>query len=587
MRKIIKSILHLFRIETRKTLRLKAVFIITGIVSTAWFLIRVIPKPQRAAYPCMRVAAPVMSSFVLWSLSVLAMMESWRKARLNFIRSKYLYTSLFGLAFVLVLISFVYQNSGKINAMFVEVSVQSNDPVGTGKGIYPGRVAWVYNLNAAKWTGTGNYWAANVNPQVEYNRSFTSGINTLSGGVNDTDSWDKLFKWFNYNHDRPGTGYQVGDKVAIKINQNNAAASAADIGNTSNANPQSCVACVQSLVNAGVPQNEIWLGDPSRAVTDNIFNAIHDAFPDVHVVDYFGNNGRETTTTIDSVFPNDDVYPNQSACFYNARYIINMPLLKGHNGQGITFGSKNFYGINGIKPVWSDNEGKHPSISALTNYLTNANFGGKTILWAMDAMYPNKNLDGTPDSKWTDAPFNGRPASSFIMSLDGVAEESVSLDFFFQHYADEINANGGLSNAEGYLINAAEANAGVHEHWNNNLDRKYTKNLNPSASVGIELVYVPINTTDIQYASADLDAREIKIYSSGDGYIHLSISDISNISKFKLELFTLQGASLLSETINPENNTIYVGQLPFGVYLYKLNYQNMTKSGKIMISKIN
>jgi hypothetical protein len=38
----------------------KILFIIMGVASTLWFLIRVIPKPQRAAYPCMRAAAPVM-----------------------------------------------------------------------------------------------------------------------------------------------------------------------------------------------------------------------------------------------------------------------------------------------------------------------------------------------------------------------------------------------------------------------------------------------------------------------------------------------------------------------------------------------
>jgi hypothetical protein len=29
-----------------------------GFGSLLWFLVRVIPKPGRAAYPCMRVAAP-------------------------------------------------------------------------------------------------------------------------------------------------------------------------------------------------------------------------------------------------------------------------------------------------------------------------------------------------------------------------------------------------------------------------------------------------------------------------------------------------------------------------------------------------
>gem|GEM_PF-2523157 len=48
----------------------KLVFIILGIGSTIWFLIRVIPKPSRAGYPCMRAAAPIMSGFVIYLLAL-------------------------------------------------------------------------------------------------------------------------------------------------------------------------------------------------------------------------------------------------------------------------------------------------------------------------------------------------------------------------------------------------------------------------------------------------------------------------------------------------------------------------------------
>ena len=38
-------------------------FPITGLLAFIWFLIRVIPKPSRAAYPCQRVAFPLASGF--------------------------------------------------------------------------------------------------------------------------------------------------------------------------------------------------------------------------------------------------------------------------------------------------------------------------------------------------------------------------------------------------------------------------------------------------------------------------------------------------------------------------------------------
>jgi hypothetical protein len=42
-------------------------FPILGLFSLIWFLIRVIPKPSRATYPCQRFAAPFAGGFVVSS----------------------------------------------------------------------------------------------------------------------------------------------------------------------------------------------------------------------------------------------------------------------------------------------------------------------------------------------------------------------------------------------------------------------------------------------------------------------------------------------------------------------------------------
>ena len=52
-----------------------------GLASLLWFLVRVIPKPSRAAYPCQRIAFPVASSFVVWVLALAGSAFAWRKAR--------------------------------------------------------------------------------------------------------------------------------------------------------------------------------------------------------------------------------------------------------------------------------------------------------------------------------------------------------------------------------------------------------------------------------------------------------------------------------------------------------------------------
>ena len=46
-----------------------------------WFLIRVIPNPARAAYPCQQAAFPALSAFVLWLIGVKASLIGWFVAR--------------------------------------------------------------------------------------------------------------------------------------------------------------------------------------------------------------------------------------------------------------------------------------------------------------------------------------------------------------------------------------------------------------------------------------------------------------------------------------------------------------------------
>ena len=54
---------------------------IVGLSALVWCLIRVIPKPTRATYPCQRVAFPLASSFVVWLSGALASAAAYRKAK--------------------------------------------------------------------------------------------------------------------------------------------------------------------------------------------------------------------------------------------------------------------------------------------------------------------------------------------------------------------------------------------------------------------------------------------------------------------------------------------------------------------------
>lgn len=90
-----KSFIRSFHEKMGKKIQIKGkstrlFFILLGIASTIWFLIHVIPKPQRASYPCMRTAAPIMSGFVIYILSLSGSMILFKNAYNKIRNARYL-----------------------------------------------------------------------------------------------------------------------------------------------------------------------------------------------------------------------------------------------------------------------------------------------------------------------------------------------------------------------------------------------------------------------------------------------------------------------------------------------------------------
>src|SRR5450759_2337606 len=131
----------------------KIVFITLGISSTLWFLIRVIPKPQRATYPCMRAAAPLMSSFAIYLLTVLGSACAFRKAGKSFDRGRYIATAMFLVVAVVCSVLFFGNEREELYARAIHVpKIETNQPIGVERGIFPGREVWVcilYRSDAA------------------------------------------------------------------------------------------------------------------------------------------------------------------------------------------------------------------------------------------------------------------------------------------------------------------------------------------------------------------------------------------------------------------------------------------------------
>ncbi len=529
-----------------------------GLLSLLWFLVRVIPKPSRAAYPCQKVAFPVASGFVVWIIAVLGSAFAWRKSRV--LGQRFWKACLWGTgalassALVLTSLPTLHSFAGG----------PPNAPVGVAKGIFPGRVAWVYAPGATIWDGyqsTEHWYESNHCDQATVEVMLSKAIQSVGGGTSDAAAWDAIFKYFNQNHGKGARSYQAGEKIVIKINLTtcNARSGNSTVNITGNyekqnsydghwlnsidAAPQLILSLLRHLVNvAGVNQTNISLGDPTGNFPKYLWDRLHPEFPSVIYFDNYGRQGRTRVelsqvpfywSVTNAVTPGQPVVRDYIPVpFAQADYLINLAVPKSHAGAGITACGKNFYGAllrcpdgyfrdgNGKdQPATLNYSSMHKSLPnstwgpsgmgkyhALVDLMGNPNLGGKTLLCLGDLLFSGQDWAAKP-YKWNMAPFNGNWPSSIFASLDPVAFDSVCYDFLSTEWPAVVDANGMAGGAEDYLHEAAQANnpasktfydpaktgqrlasLGVHEHWNNATDRKYSRNLDPVNGTGIELV---------------------------------------------------------------------------------------------------
>ncbi len=529
------------KIGKRKTLLL---WIVLGMASVIWVLIRVVPKPSRADYPCQKVAQPLAAGFIAWLLGLAGSTLIIQRARRLFHRKRYVVAAIsFAIGAIICLITLndtheVAASVVNINATFTPTDA-ANTPVGVAKGIEPGRVVWVYDRDLCN--KSISKWWEDTDPEVARGM-MTLAITNLTGIANAVEAWDSLFRYFNkVRYNQENVGYQAGDKIAIKLN-NIFSRTYAWSGNQLRSNPQMVHALIWNLVNlAGVPEEDITFYDCIFYHGDPVYNFCHADFPGVRWAegDATDRSGYESGPgsnpgTREKVVPDHNcvvyysdstmVHGSGEVCFptvvSEAKYIMSFSLPRAHPDLGgITACAKNFFGsvwqpdmeyTDGYYHHWSprfmhaavaahDLPGQGITMrdmgtyNALVDLMGHKDLGGKAILLIGQCIHQDY---------WSAAPFNGGYASSLFMSQDFVAIESVMLDFL--RTSDNGLKAGTIDN---YLHEAAQANnppsgtiydpendgiplesLGVHEHWNNATDKQYTRNL--GTGDGIELIQV-------------------------------------------------------------------------------------------------
>lgn len=403
-----------------------------------------------------------------------------------------------------------------------------HEPYGTGIGVYPGRVAWVYNPQSVDWDGEGYCWELHHFNEAVIQQMVDNGITNLAGETEAAAGWNRLFQAHNGARGIAG-GYRSGQKIAIKVNMNGAGAYGDDTkGETreSYTNPVLLKALLISLVTkAGAAPGDITVYDAGRVIPDYVRElcgeglltgvifryrdllGVNDARPDLNAPIVWSQEVKGEVNYL-------------PACVTEADYLINLANLKGHV-YGITLSAKNHFGT-----IMNSNRLRAPEAAGVHRYLTqnrmeaytvlvdlmaNNQLGGKTVLYMLDGIIcaPGESVPITGEnSRWQQEPFQNDYTSSIFFSQDPVALDSVGADFLMNEPAvtgknsalqDNPNVENYLHEA-GLVSNAPSGavyldgnvtrvdNLGVHEHWNNPLDKQYSRNLGKEG--GIELVRI-------------------------------------------------------------------------------------------------
>ena len=125
-----------------------------------------------------------------------------------------------------------------------------NQPIGKGRGIYPGRVAWIHAPGVAQWDGKTGLWVEDRwNNQTKADAMIREAVTQLTGETTVKGAWAALFKHFNTTHGRGNRGYKKGEMIAVKLNMNNAITHCDTI--ELNSSPFVTLALVRSMVQDG------------------------------------------------------------------------------------------------------------------------------------------------------------------------------------------------------------------------------------------------------------------------------------------------------------------------------------------------
>ncbi len=329
-----------------------------------------------------------------------------------------------------------------------------------------GRVVHLYAPSVTNWDFNNSHY---------YGRTQASGVVGVSQPVVDamvdrgvtallglqptavTEAWNRLTP-----------DYVAGDKIAIKINLNNSFNCNSTV-TAIDAIAQPLNAVVRGLKLRGVRDQDIIVYDAVRSFPTRLYTELANQ----NIMVYDDSACRGYTATFSSSDPDAVVqfHPPSGSLpsvrindmLIQAKYLINMPIMKGHPIAGVTLGFKNHFGStnnpSGMHAYVDTDYAQINQYDALVDLNANPHILNKTVLVLADGIYGSRQYQNTPPERWST--FGNASPCSLFFSADPVAVDCVMHDLL---KAERGASQPATSNA--YLRLAESAGMGIFEAGN-------------------------------------------------------------------------------------------------------------------------
>jgi uncharacterized protein (DUF362 family) len=436
------------------------------------------------------------------------------------------------------------------------------------------KVIHVYCQRATHWDFLTGWWGDHVDQGV-VSEMVDRGVMELTGRNSRPAAWQALLP-----------DYVAGQRVAIKVNFNNAQ-SPADADNSIDATIEPVNAIIAGLKEIGVAASDIWVYDAVRAIPTRFKNGCD--HPGVQFSGDSSSNHQGFSSTQKVTFRPPAGGPSLGAqsisnVLVNAKYLINVPLMKKHCCAWVTLSFKNHFGsiahcaaLHGYTFPYEDDYTS--AYSPLVDIYKNRHFGAKTVLTVGDGLYGSRGSQDSAPERW--ATFDSDSPRSLFFSQDPVAIDSVMYDFL----DDEAPVR---PHGDDYLARAAQVGLGVFEHrnpeasnredWYSQIDYRYLDLDNYVKLRGLwrdGVAYLEWNRPSdpdlvgyrVCYSSTtggDLDQGSSPINVSDPGQVSVEFTGLTlySLYEFWIEPYRTGGAALGKSNHLPLMATDIVGRLP-------------------------